>query len=409
MRYLELCAVMNERVPYIREWLDYHVIIGVEHFTLYDDGNTPHLAVSLADYVQDGLVEVIRPERRMSQLSAYAECLHKARGRCKWLAFIDVDEFVVPKDTDDLRILLTDYERHAGLVGSWLVFGSSGHVSRPQGLQMENYLYRLPNNNRYNCSIKSIVQPAQTVKALSPHNFAYVEGAGAVNEEEFPVSSPFSYNTVERLQINHYYYRSQQDWEEKAHRGEMWVSLKQKPGLKYTMDKFMWQLRHATQRDEEILRFAQRVRKAGQNSGTAFVQAFNQRRLQRSLREYLQTTLTLLSAGDLASAESLLGMAATRYPNDALLWRVRAQVHAEAGDTQKALIAIKRSIQMQQTPEAFYDLVAIGLRLGDVKMAHNAAVYIENRMQSEWSYFQIWDDRIDKAKKLYNKNPVQAA
>ena len=40
MVYLSLCAIMKDESPYIREWLLFHLEVGVEHFYLYDNGIT---------------------------------------------------------------------------------------------------------------------------------------------------------------------------------------------------------------------------------------------------------------------------------------------------------------------------------------------------------------------------------
>ncbi len=409
MRYLDVCGIVRDRAEYLREWVNYHAVLGVEHFFIYDDFNDPPLAESLADYAASGLATIIRPERPMPQLSAYADCLRRATGQTRWVAFIDSDEFLSPRQDDDLRVLLTDYDKHAGLAVSWLMFGSSGQVLRPEGLQIESYVHRLPTQNRFNCSVKSIVQPRLTRKALSPHNFKHVEGHATVNEEEFPVSGPFSYNSVERIQLNHYFFRSQQDFAEKIARGEMWVSLSEKPGSKYDMSHFYWQLDAATDLDETARRFASRTRRAMAEARSGFVASFNQQQRRKTLQDYLQQTLGLLQAQDIDGAETLLGLAATQYADDATLWRLRSHVLAQSGRLDKAMDSLKRSIQIQSSPEAFYELVGLSLRKSDDARALKAAVYLENRMQGDWSYFQAWDDRLDKAKLLGTDHVEQVA
>ena len=44
-----------------------------------------------------------------------------------WLGFIDMDEFLVPKTTLDLKVLLRGYKQYAGLAVSLLFFESNGH------------------------------------------------------------------------------------------------------------------------------------------------------------------------------------------------------------------------------------------------------------------------------------------
>ena len=77
-----------------------------------------------------------------------------------WLGFIDIDEFLVLRDPKsssngtaqqqplasppDLIRFLKPYEKHGGLVVNWRMFGSSGHVQRPQQPVTQAYTRALP-------------------------------------------------------------------------------------------------------------------------------------------------------------------------------------------------------------------------------------------------------------------------
>lgn len=41
MRFaLAVCAIFKDEAAYLREWLDFHLLMGVEHFYLYDNGSS---------------------------------------------------------------------------------------------------------------------------------------------------------------------------------------------------------------------------------------------------------------------------------------------------------------------------------------------------------------------------------
>ena len=44
---LSVCTLMKDRARYLREWLQYHLLVGVEHFYLYDHGSVDGLAEEL--------------------------------------------------------------------------------------------------------------------------------------------------------------------------------------------------------------------------------------------------------------------------------------------------------------------------------------------------------------------------
>ena len=54
-----MVRVYNE-AAWLREWLEFHRMQGVERFLVYDDQSTDDLGAVLAPYVATGLVEVIR-------------------------------------------------------------------------------------------------------------------------------------------------------------------------------------------------------------------------------------------------------------------------------------------------------------------------------------------------------------
>ena len=48
---LAVAAIFKDEAPYLREWLDYHLLAGVEHFYLYNNDSTDDYAEMLKPYV----------------------------------------------------------------------------------------------------------------------------------------------------------------------------------------------------------------------------------------------------------------------------------------------------------------------------------------------------------------------
>lgn len=216
MYYACVCAIAKDDTPHLREWALHHFAVGFEHIVLYDNGSAVPAARTLADLADAGLLTVIDfPRREAPQLSAYYHCLRQWKTRSRWLAFIDIDEFVLPLGRRDVRDLLEDYEAWAGLAAHWMVFGSGGHLRRPPAGVTRSYTDGLCLHHH----VKSLVQPQWVLKPLSPHHFAYAEGRFCVNEDRVPVLGASSYPVAEKIRINHYFYKSQQDFEEKIQRG----------------------------------------------------------------------------------------------------------------------------------------------------------------------------------------------
>ncbi len=219
MDYLSLCLICKNENDYLPEWLDYHILIGVDRFYIYDNESQVSLRESLKDYIERGWVVVVDIAGRAMQLSAYDHCLQNFGENTSWMGFIDTDEFLVPKTTFELKELLKEFESYGGLAVSSLFFGSNGHKTRPTAGQIAAYTTCVDVTfNEYEF-IKSIVQPAHVIFPNSPHDFIYKENSYCVNEnfnrvdgQHFPVS-------IKKIQLNHYYCRSEDEIERKLQRG----------------------------------------------------------------------------------------------------------------------------------------------------------------------------------------------
>jgi hypothetical protein len=216
--YLSVAAIYYDETPYLREWIAFHRIVGVERFFLYDNGNTDDHLEALAPFLADGTVVLHEWPERPGQITAYEHCLRTHRHDSRWIAVLDLDEFLFSPTFRPLPEVLVDYEQYPAVVANWVMFGTSGHVTAAPGLVTETHDYRkqIPEVEH----IKSIVDPTRTDRVLSPHSFTYTDGF-AVTEQFVAIDrkpwgmAPFS---AERLRINHYSQRSEEEYVRKLSR-----------------------------------------------------------------------------------------------------------------------------------------------------------------------------------------------
>lgn len=235
MNYLALCCIArDEDEDYLKEWVHYHTLAGVEHFYIYDNQSRKPIAVSLAAEVMHGNVTVMDIPGEQMQIAAYTHCLQVYGNAARWIAFLDADEFLYPKTCDDLRVFLVDYEKFPALAVNWMTFGSSGFQKKPAELQIGGFLRRTPRQHIQNRFIKSILQPVFALFPLSAHAFLFRDNLMCVNEQFNPVGLKglqVNENSVEKIQINHYYCRSYEDYEQKIRRGRADSKQTQKPSM----------------------------------------------------------------------------------------------------------------------------------------------------------------------------------
>lgn len=218
MHYLGMCAIAKNETRYLREWVAHHYLIGFERFIIYDNESDEPVALTLKDYVEKGIVEVVPWPGKNAQLPAYADCMNRWHGKVRWVAFFDLDEFLILKKHKDARLLLPNFENFGALAVNWAVFGSSGHIHRPDGLILEQFTQVLPDDiARYH--IKSIVRLETSRGMFDPHLALFYDGFHTVNEHGLPVVSAIAPYSVDTVQLNHYFFKSQQDYAAKQEKG----------------------------------------------------------------------------------------------------------------------------------------------------------------------------------------------
>ncbi len=95
MDYLSLCLIAKDEDEYLQEWLDYHILIGVERFYIYDNESKNPIRNLLTEYIDAGWVVVHEIKGTAVQVMAYQHCLQTYGENSKWIGFIDADEFIL--------------------------------------------------------------------------------------------------------------------------------------------------------------------------------------------------------------------------------------------------------------------------------------------------------------------------
>ena len=132
--YLSACTIYRDGASYLAEWVEFHRLMGVERFFLYDNGSSDDHREVLAPYVDEGCVVVhdwplpfIRTDGRPGALrGAFDHCLSAHRDDSRWIAFLDFDEYLFSPTGEPLSQVLPDYEQHPGVCVSRAEFGASG-------------------------------------------------------------------------------------------------------------------------------------------------------------------------------------------------------------------------------------------------------------------------------------------
>lgn len=258
---LALVAIVKDEGLYIKEWLDYHLAVGVTKFYVYDNGSTDDTTEVLRPYIEKGIVEYVFFPGDSKQVPAYDDAIKKHRFDCKYMGFIDIDEFILPLKNERVLDIVEDIFARAKFSGGGIAincksFGSSGHKSRPAGGVLENYLHRAPDGYdwspfpwKWDAHVKSIVNPRCIKKSLV-HNCEYYWGKYAVDEKIRRVDGADNFVAdTERIRINHYFTKSAEDWVIKRNKGNVANAGQFRP-----MEEFHWRDKNDVF-DDGILRY----------------------------------------------------------------------------------------------------------------------------------------------------------
>lgn len=224
--YLAICAIMRNEGPYLKEWIEYHKIVGVERFYLYDNESTDNTKEVLKPYIDSGLViYTYAPGNKKDgfQSKTYNDCISKYKNDTWWLALIDIDEFLVPTKENTVTDFLRKREQYPGIVINWLMFDSNGHIEKPVGGVLENYTRIHFETDHYeNFMVKSIVNPREISSAgghfhFYKHNQSHVNEQGRILPPYLP-DNLTSCHLEDEIRINHYWTKSYEEFSIKAKR-----------------------------------------------------------------------------------------------------------------------------------------------------------------------------------------------
>ena len=257
--YLSVAAIMKNEARYLAEWIEFHRLVGVERFYLYDNDSTDDSLARLKPWRDADIVRVIPWPRFIAganpQYLAYAHAAALTAGATRWLACIDLDEFLFPVEADDLRRLLGHLEMAESLAVFRREFAFGGHDAPPEGLVIGNYTLTRPLMSSDRAKYKSITDPARARAVRSAHGFVLDEGAVVRNEGLEPLQKDTERRfdiRMDHLRVNHYFTKSRDEFRWKLSRGNM----TDRPDWKEKISRAVEKLdREATETDTTIQRF----------------------------------------------------------------------------------------------------------------------------------------------------------
>jgi hypothetical protein len=233
-----ICAFVRNEERFLREWIVYHLLIGVSHFFVYDNNSTDRTWSLMDELEREGYITREKvPGSGMQQRETYNRCVHDHLQEADWFAVIDSDEFLNMVNETELCLgdFMARYQAFASVHLQWAMFYTDDVVSyQDRSLILENHHERFYRN---------LTKAIHNSKYIKPITIVDIHGArdgitkiGPTNEtvqiwvsRAAPVVNVYGKPTGVRIsngqtfygffQLNHYFSRSFEEYLLKCARG----------------------------------------------------------------------------------------------------------------------------------------------------------------------------------------------
>ena len=223
---LAVVAIGKNESEYIAEWVAFHKAVGVERIYLYDNDSTDGMKDCIQKFIDEGFVVYNQIHGSCQQFPAYCKGLWDYGRECKYMAFIDCDEFLTPLQyganiVEILDNLFFKYPKAGGILVNWCMYGSSRFQKKPKGLLIDNFVYRANIGRQGTNVTKTILRPECSLMWDHPHYPVYRIGYYGIDTTG-KRNNGF-WNEIEGyklLQINHYFTKSKEQWIKRRSQGK---------------------------------------------------------------------------------------------------------------------------------------------------------------------------------------------
>ena len=258
--YLVACGIFKNEAPYLKEWIEYNLLVGFDHFYLYNNNSEDDYLSVLQPYIDRGIVTLTEWPEVPGQIGAYRHWYDHYREEAAWCSFLDMDEYPCPLRDDDMKAWLRRRGKYPQYAVYWRVFGTGGQIDAdPERLVCEQYTTAWPRfhratkvvwNTRYDISrfYKSMMHRfnvrflGMNVPAVNQYGF-FVNSWDIHRHGLFPKTD---------IQINHYWSKSYREFHAKHGRGD---ACQQGGRSLRNRDMFLWHEHKCTVCDRSAYRF----------------------------------------------------------------------------------------------------------------------------------------------------------
>jgi Glycosyl transferase family 2 len=221
-----ICAIVKDELRYLDEWVDYHFAIGFSMIIFYDNSDdTQQMRNWRKGRLDRNKLAIFDAIGEKQQMIAYKDCASKATSlNHSWILFADVDEFLVLKKHKSVDSFITEQGASGQIFIKWRIFGTSGHLRYTPDPVLYRFQCRVPDDHPQNVFTKSLIDLAEldlSQTFSNPHSFPMKRMRAMTRTLRRKAISSLPRCDTQIAVINHYYYRSHEEYIEKRKRGDV--------------------------------------------------------------------------------------------------------------------------------------------------------------------------------------------
>lgn len=269
---VSLVSIFWNESKYLKEWIEFHLLIGIDKIYLVNNNSTDNYMTILQPYIENGkvilsniYVDITKNQgghdNEVLLVKEWVKEMNRIVGESQeeWIIHVSTDEFIFPTKKDNIKDVLSQFPKNVGEISvNWVLFGNNGIELKENELLIDKIRKSSKDDEVYNLHVKPILRPEAIKYIPSVHysslkpNYIKVDS----NNDSLNFKTPYETKkfVCDELVINHYRFRDVSYSKEKIKIYELWG----KSGRDYQMNLY---------NDVENLRIVKYVDKLKKNMG----------------------------------------------------------------------------------------------------------------------------------------------
>jgi len=237
---VSIVSVFRDESKYLKEWIEFHLLVGVDKFYLVNNNSIDDFETVLSPYILSGVVvlsnitteiknntpgfnnEEILVRDFIQKMNEIVLSLDD-----DWTIHISTDEFLFPTEKNNIKDVLINYGDNVGEISvNWTLFGNNNVFLNENDLLIERLTKSSESNHIHNFHVKPIFKPKSLAHIPSVHFGSLKYGFIKVDANGNPNNFRSSHEVLDRvyhpLHINHYRLRDLSWTDSKLEMYKLW-------------------------------------------------------------------------------------------------------------------------------------------------------------------------------------------